>query len=305
MSTPKIIETATTADDRILPLTRAVAWLVIPFLVAAFVILYVDGRHTADWFAWAIDSRLTTALMGAGYLGGAYFFLRVALGPGRQHIHLGAGYTPDASYVAQRTAVRWHEVQVGYWPVTTFTVAMLLATLLHWDKFLTGNWPFWVWLVLYIVTPLLVPFVWWRNRPADPRTPRSGERLVPGWMRGVMGFAGGFLLVLSVAAFIRPDLITAVWPWTLSSLTARVMAGWHALLGVGALTLGAEVRWSGWIIPMQSIAIWMGLMLLALRLHQAELGAAGLSNWYTVFVLCGLLGLTAVWLLMRGREPLP
>ncbi len=60
-------------DDRILPLTRAVAFLVIPFLIAAFLILFVGGTQTERWFAWQIPSRLTTALMGSGYLGGAYF----------------------------------------------------------------------------------------------------------------------------------------------------------------------------------------------------------------------------------------
>ena len=34
-------------DDRILPLTRAAAWIVIPFLIAAFIILYLDGREVA------------------------------------------------------------------------------------------------------------------------------------------------------------------------------------------------------------------------------------------------------------------
>jgi hypothetical protein len=40
------------------------------------------------------------------------------------------------------------------------------------------------------------------------------------------------------------------WPWTLTPLTARVMCGWVALLGVGAFTMSnetalerMEVRW--------------------------------------------------------------
>ena len=80
-------------DDRVLPLTRAAAFLVIPFLIAAFLILYVEGSQTERWFAWQIPSRLTTALMGSGYLGGAYFFLRVG------------------------TVRSWHRVQAGFWPI--------------------------------------------------------------------------------------------------------------------------------------------------------------------------------------------
>jgi len=268
-------------NDRILPLTRAVAWIIIPFLIAAFIILYLDGTHTAAWFAWEIPSSLTTALMGAGYLGGAYFFLRVGLG---------------------RPALHWHNVHLGYPPVTAFTLFMLLATLLHLDKFLTANWPFWVWLILYIVTPILVPFVWWRNRGEDPRVPLPGDRIVPNWLRLAMSFAGGFLLAVCIAAFFRPDAFIAIWPWTLSPLTARVMAGWHAaLLGVGALVLASEARWSAWVVPMQSITLWYGLLLLALIWHSEELGAAGLLNWYTFFTIGGLLGLLVVTLIMRGR----
>lgn len=261
-------------DDRLLPLTRAVAWLVIPFLLAAFVILYVDGRHTADWFAWEIGSRLTTALMGAGYLGGAYFFLRVALG--RQ----------------------WRAVHAGFLPVVAFTVAMLLATLVHWEAFLTGNWPFWVWLALYVLAPPLVALAWWRNRRTDPGL-QAGDRLVPSWLRAAMGVAGGVLLVLALIAFALPELLISRWPWTLSLLTSRIMAGWHAVLGVGALALATDSRWRAWPIPLQSIVLWQVLMLLALFLHREELGAAGMANWYTVFVIAGLLGLTAVVLLMH------
>ncbi len=292
-------ETAAGQDDRILPLTRWVAWIVIPFLVAAFIILYVDGQHLEQWFAWQIPSRLTTALMGAGYIGGAYFFFRVGYGRSRYQVHIGAGYHSNSSITMSGSAPRWHRVHLGFGPVTVFTIAMLLATLLHWDKFLTDNWPFWVWLVIYIVTPLLVPLVWLINRRRDPGLPEPGERLVPRWLRQIMGAAGLVLLLATIAAFIYPDLLITIWPWTLTPLTARVMAGFHAILGVGALAMASDQRWSAWGIPMQSIAIWYGLMLVALFWHQAELGAAGLLNWYTFFVLSGLAGLLLVSLIMR------
>jgi len=303
--TEEAVTAAPTArDDRILPFTRAVAWIIIPFLVAAFIILYLDGRHTATWFAWEIPSRLTTALMGAGYLGGAYFFLRVGLGRRRHHVDLGAGYLNPSSYVAGSPALRWHNVHLGYPPVTAFTIFMLLATLLHFDKFITGNWPFWVWFVLYIVTPVLVPLVWWRNRTADPRTPEPGDRIVPNWLRTVMAFAGGFLLAVCLVAFFRPDIFITIWPWTLSPLTARVMAGFHlALLGVGALVMASDNRWSAWIVPMQSITLWYGLLLIALFWHREELGTAGLMNWYTLFTVGGLAGLLIVTLIMLRQPP--
>lgn len=60
-------------------LTRWVAALLIPPLVTAFIVLYMfpssDGRSFA--FAWTIRPLMTGIVMGAGYLGGAYFFARV------------------------------------------------------------------------------------------------------------------------------------------------------------------------------------------------------------------------------------
>ena len=302
MANQTFIKNSTTRDDRILPFTRAVAWIIVPFLLAAFIILYLDGRNTAAWFAWEIPSRLTTALMGAGYLGGAYFFLRVGLGRRRHQVHLGAGYLNANSYTAESGAPLWHQVHLGFLPVTVYTITMLLATLLHRDKFITANWPFWVWLVLYVVSPLLVFIIWWINRRRDPRLPGPGERLIPIWLRRLMAVAGAFLLLLSAAAYVRPELFITIWPWTLTPLTARVMAGWHILLGAGALGLATDKRWSAWPLPMQSITIWFILFLLALIWHQRELGAAGLLNWYTLFVISGLAGLLFVTLIMR-RQP--
>jgi hypothetical protein len=237
--------------------------------------------------------------MGAGYLGGAYFFLRVGYGRRGYHGRVGAGEGKDSSYTVSGSAARWHQVHLGYLTVTLYTIIMLLATLLHWDKFITNNWPFWVWLVLYVVTPLLVPLVWLINRHRDPRLPEPGERLVPRWLRGLMAVSGAVLFAASVIAFIWPDFFITIWPWTLTPLTARILAGWHAILGVGAIVLASDNRWSAWTVPMQSIAIWYGLLLLALFWHQAELGTAGLMNWYTFFVVGGLAGLLIITAIMR------
>ena len=63
-------------DDHIFPVTRWVAILVVPVLVLAFIILYLLPERTADYFAWTIKPTMTPMMMGAGYLAGAYFFVR-------------------------------------------------------------------------------------------------------------------------------------------------------------------------------------------------------------------------------------
>src|SRR3954452_16589048 len=102
-------------DDRVLPVTRALSATIVPFLVAAFVVLYVWPTDTDRLFAWPIKPTLSAMVLGAVYLGGAYFFVR-----------------------AYR-AVRWPTIKAGFVPVGTFASLMAIATVLHWDRFDHGH----------------------------------------------------------------------------------------------------------------------------------------------------------------------
>lgn len=265
-------------DDAILPATRLVAAGVIPFLIAAFLILYFLPGETGRLFAWEITSPLTAALMGAGYLGGAYFFARL---------------------LGER---RWHRVAAGFPPVAVFTAAMLAATLLHWQTFDPGHWVFLVWLVIYIITPVVVPLVWWHNRRRDPGAAEPGDVVVPRaagvalWVVGVgLAAAGAFL-------FLATDMAMAIWPWPLTPLTARVVAGWHLLLGAGALALAREWRWSAWRLPLGSIIVWQSLLLAASVWRRSAFGPAGALNWYTIFIVAGVITAVMFGLLMERRR---
>jgi peptidoglycan/LPS O-acetylase OafA/YrhL len=255
-----------------------VAFLIIPFLIAAFLILYVQGEETARRFAWDIPSRLTSAVIGAGYLGGAYFFLRAGLGNA------------------------WHQVAAGWMPVAVYTLFMLAATLLHWDKFDPGHWPFQVWLALYLLTPGLLWFVWRRNQVTDTGLPDRGDREVPPSVRRTMAVVSGLILLAAVFLFVFPDFAIRIWPWTLTPLTARVVAGWQALLGAGGIALARAGRWSAWRIALQSIGFWQGLVVLAFFLHRSEFAAAGLMNWFVLYTVLGLAAIGALALRMRRGQ---
>jgi len=59
-------------DDRILPITRIVAVIVVPFLWLAFLILFFTPDLSGERFAWAIKPHMTAMYLGAGYLGGSW-----------------------------------------------------------------------------------------------------------------------------------------------------------------------------------------------------------------------------------------
>lgn len=236
--------------DRIFPETRWVSAVIVPFLVAAFAILYLFPDHTQELFAWGIQPRMSAMMLGAAYLGGAYFFVRAAAN------------------------ARWHWVKVGFLPVTTFATLMGIATILHWNRFNHGSLSFFAWVGLYFTTPFIVFLLWLRNRSADPG-PVSHDLCVPRLVRLVIGVVGGLTLLTSIFLFLQPGLMISTWPWQLTPLTARVVGALFALTGVGELAIALDARWSAVRIALQSqmigiIAIGLAMVFSWSNFHQAN-----------------------------------
>src|SRR5436305_13646118 len=127
-------------QDRVLRPTRILAACIIPFLLVAFCVLYPVPTDTRRLFAWQIKPTMSAMVLGAVYLGGGYFVLRVV------------------------TARRWHTVAGGFLPVAGFASLMGITTILHWSRFLHSNVAFWLWVGLYFTTPFLVLAIFGLNR---------------------------------------------------------------------------------------------------------------------------------------------
>jgi hypothetical protein len=254
-------------DDRILGITRVVAALIIPFLVVAFVILYLLPDMT-DWlFAWTIRPRMSALLMGAGYASGVYFFTRVVRAP------------------------RWHWIGRAFLPLTLFVSLLELVTILHWDRFHHGHIAFVAWTAIYTLTPLVLPALWLRNRGADPGTPDVGDVIVPLGVRALMGLVGAVELAVAISMFLLPMRIIDLWPWMLTPPTARAIGGWFALHGGVGLALAGESRWSGMRIMLHTQMIALALILVAVARVWSEFNATKPLTW--VFVIG-----TSVWLVV-------
>jgi hypothetical protein len=225
-------------DDRVFPETRLLGAVIVPFLVVAFALLYFFPDDTRHWFAWDVQPTITPLIMGAGYIAGAYFFVRVAC------------------------ETRWHRIQVGFLPVTAFTVFMAIGTFNHLDRFATEHVAFWIWVGLYVVTPVLVPLTWWRNRVTDPRSPEPHEPPLPAFVRPLLLTVGGVQSVIALVLLVMPSTMIEHWPWHLTPLTAQTLGGWFALPGVTALMMGLDGRWTGIRITLESQLIGLALILL-------------------------------------------
>ena len=126
--------------DRVLLASRILGGLVVPVLLVAFFMLYLLPDDSGLLFAWPIKPRMSAMMLGATYLGGAYFFSRVMV------------------------ARRWHAVRLGFLPVSTFAGILGIATVLHWDKFTPNHISFVLWVILYFSLPFIIPLVWYANQ---------------------------------------------------------------------------------------------------------------------------------------------
>ena len=264
-------------NDTILPLTRAIAAVVVLFLVAAFGILFFLPDRTGELFAWAIKPHMSSMYFGAAYLGGAWILAQAAIGP------------------------RWHRVQAVFPAVTVFTIVMLIATLLHWERFSLGTIPFVAWLILYIISPFLIPALWMYNKRTDTNEPEASDVIVSAAARLITRFIGTLVLFLVTICFLYPAFLIPIWPWILTPLTARVLCGWLSVIGTGAWMISLDPRWTAWRAMLEGIFIAYSLIFVAAFMNPDDF-TAGIFNWYTVLMGIMLLAIFVFYLRMESQR---
>jgi hypothetical protein len=242
-------------DDRVLRGTRWLSAFIAPFLLVAFVLLYVLPADTERLFAWTITPTMTPMALAAAYLGGAYYFVRAV------------------------RARRWASIKAGLPPVAIFATLLGIATVLHWDRFNHTHPAFWVWTFLYATAPFLVAWAWLANRryaaPADADTAAdvvatgSGQAVGP-VARGLAAVAGVVAFGWGAVMFIAPTAIIPLWPWALTPLTCRVLAAIFCL-GIAGLWIAADPRWVAVQLMLQVEIIMVGLIILAAARAHSEL----------------------------------
>ena len=185
----------TVRDDRILRETRVLAVFIVPFLLVAFPLLYLFPNDTGNWWAWEIRPSMTALIMGAGYIAGAYFFVRVAL------------------------ATRWHRVHLGFLPITAFTTFLGGR-----DVHLLGS-----------LRPRPRRLLALDGAVRDDAVPRAarvaaqpvdGSRhagaaddcYLPRRVRSILKVTGLLQFAIAVVLLASPSTMVDIWPWALTSL---------------------------------------------------------------------------------------
>ena len=276
MTSSALSDLGSARGGRILPYTRVLSAVIVPFLVLAFVVLYLFPDETARLFAWPIKATMTSMTLASAYLGGVYFFTRVAL---RER--------------------RWGAVSGGFIAVALFATLLGIATLAHWSIFSHDKVAFWLWAGLYLTTPFLVAGGWLANTRSAGPVDLGGVEL-SAWTARVVGLVGLLALAQGVALFLAPATLIPLWPWPLTPLTAQVI-GAVFCLGCAGLLIWRDPRWVTLRLLLDvSIVMIVAIMAAAVR-ARAEFATDRALTWLLaagfVAVLVG-----AVWLRWAMRQ---
>ncbi len=279
MARQNVPQSASPRNDQIYRETKWLAAFIFPFLIAAFVLLFFWPNDTGKTFAWTIKPSMTPMMLASAYIGGAYFFVSVIF------------------------SKRWHQIKVGFLPVTAFASILGIATILHWDRFNHSHISFYTWTALYWTAPFLVIAVWLRNRATDPHTADPDDVAIPVIWRWVMGIVGAVTTLVSLLLFLQPSLMISVWPWTLTPLTARVVGAMFALPGLVGLGIASDSRWSSaaLILRVQGFSI-LFILISAGRAWQDFKPTNPVTYLFVGGLALLLVGIIAVSLVMDGQR---
>jgi hypothetical protein len=264
--------------DRIYGFTKFVAALLGLVVFFAFVVLYFFPTRTKQLFAWPIAPPMTAMFIGASYANGAIFFAAVLLGK------------------------KWHRVWAPHIGVFVFATLLLIATFLHWDRFTHGHPVFYVWVFIYVVAPILVPWAFIANVREDPKLPEERDATVPLGLRVAWLIPGILFLVAALYAFVNPTWLIPLWPWKATPLTMRVMASFYSMLGVAVLAVLRESRWSAWRVGAIGVTTWHALVVLAAPLRQGDFKTPLFHTPWFWFELLLVIGALVTFLAMESRR---
>jgi hypothetical protein len=125
--------------------------------------------------------------------------------------------------------------------------------------------------------------------------------LLPASAARVIAVVGGLSVLTGLFLFLLPGRAAAVWPWALTSLTARVL-GAIFCLGIAGLGALADRRWSSARILFQVAALMLALILIAGARGAGELDPSNALTWLAACGFAGVLAaIAAFYLRMRGR----
>ena len=174
---------------------------------------------------------------------------------------------------------------IAIWTLVVFLVSFLYLTEADYHRF-----PIWIWIIAYLVYPLIAIWLVWVHRRDWSKA--AGSTL-PAWARTYLLVQGIVLVVAAAALLLLPDFMIKIWPWALTRQLAQIYSGPILCYGVGSLLISrgrsfAEIR-----IALAGMLVFSVAVLVASVINRAVF--AGVSPavvlWFAGFaVAAAILG---------------
>ena len=195
----------------------AILAVIVPFGL----LLYVLPSATSTYWAWNIANPRSAILIGCAYVGATVY------------------------YVLALRENDWLQVRYGLGGLIIFSLVLLVATALHWDRFKAYHPTTLVWLGFYYAGPLLIPILSRIQTERVPGGPDTGQRIGPSWRRWLIARAI-FYAFLALLVFVFAIQISAWWPWKIEVLDLQVFCAQIAIIGwTGIVALRGGLSWRG------------------------------------------------------------
>jgi hypothetical protein len=245
--------------------------------VIAGIQLFVGASETDRFFSWDIEPPITAAFLGA-----AYWAAAVLLGWASR----------------QRT---WAEARTALPPVLAIAVLLLVATLLHLDRFDLDSLFGWFWLVVYvIVTPLVLWLIWRSPRDRPASIDRGGS--LSTWLRVALGTQAAAMLGVGIALFAAPIDVAAIWPWALTELTGRAVGAFLCGFGLAAAVAIREDDLTRMRGSAMAYGVLGALELVALAIHSGDVSGTALETAVYVAFWAGVVAVGAYGAVASSSE---
>lgn len=262
-----------------IPLTKGMkilSWIVILQALSVAVTLIFFPTQTETLFFWEINPPINAVLLGILYTS-TVIFVGQALWRGR-----------------------WETMRYLV-PMLTFSSAMLvIATLLHVDKFTPGL-KLYLWLGSYVVAPAALNWFYWRYQHSGATWQVVGRPVRPGVRRLALALAI-VMMITALALYLRPDLLTAVAPWPMSPLIVRAFASIWGAFAVGPFWFAREQDWDRLYPVADMLMLMSGLWLAAIVLLQPDPQSLSPGIW---LIRAGLAAIAIAGLGLRWLQRRP
>jgi hypothetical protein len=227
----------------------------------AGLLLFAGAAETDRFFSWTIEPPATAAFLGATYWAVVVLFANAA----RE-----AGGAPGRLAALAETAA---------------ATLLLVATLIHLDKFHHDVFGYF-WIAVYALAAPLLLAALAAGAVAGGRKVSEGEpgTPLPRGLRALIAAQALAFAAYGVALFADPGWATAAWPWELTPLTARAIASF--LLG---FAVAGAMAWKIDELGGLRGAAWTYLALGALEIAAALIHSDDFASG------AGLLAFLAFW----------